>query len=204
MSNSIDIDVELSRGSKSPEAVFAEMNALIDAALTPTADISTAGKNYNGLRSDSKVIKNVFGNLKEPVAARLSVIDMATSEYIVTSTRFILTAVNISSSEKFQVTYSFDEEWLFSVFGKEVPIYDISGILINFKSPHDWTKDFKELYENYMRAYVLVKNKWMAVLHYSNRWIRGYPIFYSNMASSETETFAPFSMRMVVRKDKMY
>jgi len=116
----LDINQELALGTKSPESVFADMNDLIDATLTPNADLSTVKVTFDGLRTGSKVIKDVFGQLKEPVAARLSVIDMVTSEYIVTSTRFILNSVNTASTEKFQVMHSFDEEWLFSVLGKGI------------------------------------------------------------------------------------
>ena len=204
MSDSIDIDKSLGAGTKSPAAVFSELENLVEANTSPSADLTTAGINMNGLRTDSKIIKDVFGSFKEPVAARFSVINIATSEYIITSTKFILNLVNTVDVEKFQATKSFDEEWLFSVFGKEVSTYDIQGTLINFKGEHDWVKDFKYLYDNYMRAYKLVQNKWMAVLHYSNRWIRGYPVFYSTTSSSQTETHVPFQMRMVVRKDKMF
>jgi len=58
--------------------------------------------------------------------------------------------------------------------------------------------------ENYLRAYVLVREKWMAVLHYSNCWIRGYPISFNESETAKTETYVPFNMQMVVRKDKMY
>ena len=199
-----DMDAALAAGTKPPEAVFSEMETLMEANLTAAADLSTVKLDFNGLRQGSKTYKDVFGRLKEPVAARFSVMDLNTAEYIVTSTKFLLSSVQPSSREKVQAIRGFGEEYFFNAFGKDVPIYTISGVLINFRSAHDWVRDFKDLYENYLRAYVLVREKWMAVLHYSNRWIRGYPISFNESETSEAETYVPFNMQMVVRKDKMY
>ena len=45
----LDINQELALGAKSPESVFADMNDLIDATLTPNADLSTVKRNFDGL-----------------------------------------------------------------------------------------------------------------------------------------------------------
>lgn len=196
-----DVDTQLAAGTKPPEEVFAEINAKVEANISPAADFSTVKINFNGLKEGSKTHKDVFGRLKEPVAARFSVIDLNTAEYVVTSTKFLLSSVQPSNREKIQAIRGFGEECFFNAFGKDVPIYTISGVLINFRGVHDWVKDFRDLYDNYLRAYVLVKEKWMAVLHYSNRWIRGYPISFNESETSEAETYVPFNMQM---KEKMY
>lgn len=132
-----DMDTELAAGTKTPEAVFADMDTMVEASFSPAADLSTVRDydKFNGLRPGSKVYKNVFGKLKEPVAARFSVMDLNTSEYIVTSTKFLLSGVQPSSKEKIQAIRGFGEEYFFNAFGKDVPIYMISGVLINFRSP---------------------------------------------------------------------
>jgi len=107
----LEVDSEIALGEKLPEAIFAEMDSLVEGNLTPAADFSTVQRNYNGLREGSKHIKNIFGAFKQPVAARFSVIDMNTSEYIVTSTKFILGAVQLATREKYQISYGFDERW---------------------------------------------------------------------------------------------
>ena len=107
----LNVDNEIALGVKSPETIFAEMDSLVEGNLTLVADFSTVQRNYNGLREGSKHLKNTFGAFKQPVAARFSVIDMTTSKYIVTSTRFILGAVQLATREKYQISYGFDERW---------------------------------------------------------------------------------------------
>ena len=107
----LNVDNEIALGVKLPETIFAEMDSLVESNLMLAADFSTVQRNYNGLRENSKHLKDTFGAFKQPVAARFSVINMNTSEYIVTSTRFILGAVQLVTREKYQVSYGFDERW---------------------------------------------------------------------------------------------
>ncbi|MFA7709572.1 MAG: hypothetical protein WCY30_00535 [Candidatus Neomarinimicrobiota bacterium] len=202
--NELDISKELISGKKSPGAIFSELESLVDAQMMATDEFAKDVINHIGLKDGDKIIKNVVGSLRDPVAARISVLDMKTSSYIITSTKFILTSINIANSEKVQATHSLDEEWLLSVFGKEIPVYTIGGVLMNYDGEGNWIRYFKDLYENYLRAYILAKNKWMAVLHYSNRWIRGYFTNYTIDDRSEYGTYVPFTMMMIVRKDKAF
>lgn len=207
----IDIDTALADGSRSPSSVFSEIDSLID--LGTVVDLGTIKKNYNAMTGVIADKKNVYGKFKEPVPARISILDMNTAEYVVTSTKFLLTGVRREKREKFQILRGFGEEWLLSVFGKDVAIYGITGTLINLHSDKassddgkgaDWVRDFDELYDIFMRAYILVQKKYQVVLHYSNRLIRGYVIGKVENDNSENQTFVNFSMNILVRKDKMY
>ena len=207
----LDINTDLAAGTKDPSEVFSDIDANLDAFTL--SELSTLGtRNYNALTGSIPDKKKVFGKLKKPKPARLSVINMKTGKYEVTSTKFILTAVRRDKREKFQATTGFGEEFLFSVFGKEISIYSISGTLMNLSSDGvtedghgmDWVRDMDEFYDLYLRAYKLVKENRQAVLHYSNRIIRGYIIGKIESDDSNSESYVNFNMSMVVRKDKMY
>ena len=43
------INQQLALGAKSPKSVFADMDDLIDATMTPNADLSTVKRNFDGL-----------------------------------------------------------------------------------------------------------------------------------------------------------
>lgn len=89
----LKVEEEIALSIKLPETIFTEMDSLVESNLQPTADLSTVQRNYNGLRKNSKHLKNTFVAFRKPVTSRFSVIEVNTSEYIVTSTEFVLEAV---------------------------------------------------------------------------------------------------------------
>lgn len=191
-------------GSKAVEDVSADIDASVLEIIGQQVNVGVLGSGYqNALKTGSRYRKEVFGVMKDPSPAKFVVINMDTNAPIVASNKFLLTSVRRVTAEKFQVLYGFDEKWMLSTFGADVPIYTLSGVLINLKGDQDWVSDFHNFYENWLKASSLVRNNRQAVLYYSNRMIRGYPISKTEIDSSEAETSVAFTIDMLVRKDKV-
>lgn len=202
----LDVEEQLSSGQQAPEAIFSEIADIVEAAVTTPVSTSDAlEKNYSGLVTGSRTKKDLFGTFKTPKAARISVLDLSEPgpRYIATSTQFLLTGVNRQRQEKWQAIYGFDEEFMFSSFGQDIPVYRISGGLLNMSGDkYDWTRNMHQYYEDYLRAKRLVQLKRVAVLHYSNRWVRGYPVRFTENETAQTDTYSTFSIDLVVRRDR--
>lgn len=148
--------------------------------------------------------KDIFGAMKEPIAARFSIVNLNDLKtHVASSNKFILTSVRRETKEKFQVLYGFDEEWMLSVFGQDVPMYSISGILMNLSGEQDWVGAFHLFYNKFMRASKLVRKNRQVALIYSNRIIRGYPISKIETDNSENETYVQFNINMLVKYDSV-
>ena len=199
---SLDMNAELLNGDKTPAQVFSDIASAVDTNLLEANSTDTP-KNYNALTLGDQVRKDVNGSFKTPRAAELGVIDMATGKYIAKTTKFILTGVSRPKIEKYQVTHGFDEEWLMTVFGKDISLYTISGVLINGNGEKDWVHDFDEIYDSYLRASVCVDRGWQVYIKYSNRIIRGYIVGKMEADDSEAEAYINFSANFLVRKDTM-
>ncbi len=72
----LNVNEKIALGVELPETIFTEMDSLVEANLQPTADLGTVQKDYNGLRKNSKHLKDTFGVSKQPVTSRFSVIEM--------------------------------------------------------------------------------------------------------------------------------
>lgn len=172
--------------------------------LDANVEIGVDPKNqYIGTKPGYIAKKDTWGGMKEPVAAKFKIRNMISGNIIALSSKFLLTSVRRETREKFQVLYGFDEKWMLSSFGKDVPMYNITGILINLGGDKDWVASFHAFYETFMRASALVKGKNQVQLHYSNRMIRGYPVAKSELDDSTNETFVQFNISMLVRQDKI-
>jgi hypothetical protein len=182
--------------AKVENAVLSELDAQIEPGVDPR-------NYYNAVKPGWDAKKDIWGGMKEPTAAKFKIRNMITNEIVAVSNKFLLTGVNRETREKFQILYGFDEQWMLSSFGKDVPMFGIVGVLINLKGDKDWVRDFHLFYETYMRDSVLVKNKRQVELHYSNRMIRGYPVAKTEYDDSANETFVQFNMSMLVRQDKV-
>ena len=200
----LDFDQDMANGTKSVEDIEASIDTSTLESIGEQVDAGGFADVYSdALENGSRYKKQIFGFMKEPRPAKFVVVDMNSKIPVVASNKFLLTGVRRETREKFQVLHSFDERWMLSTFGKDVPVYSLSGVLINLKDDQDWVRDFHYFYENWLRASQLVKSKQQAVLYYSNRMIRGYPIGKIEMDDSSSETSVAFNMNMLVRKDKI-
>ncbi len=202
-SGSIDIDVDAAEGDS---VVFDRETAINDdVLLTLGAQIESSPPAVydDSLVTGSRYKKQIFGVMKDPKPAKFAVLNMDTRAIIAASNQFLLTSVRRATREKFQMLYGFDERWMLSTFGADVPVYSITGLLINLKGDQDWVRSFHLFYDKWLRASSLVRNKRQALLYYSNRMIRGYPISKEETDDSSTETSVIFNINMLVRKDKM-
>lgn len=175
------------------DATIINIGQIVDAGSPPFADSRETGSTYR---------KDVYGIMKEPVAAKFVIIDMRTKNLVAVSNKFLLTGVHRETREKFQILYGFDEQWMLSVFGEDVPVYTLSGVLLNLKDDKDWVRSFHSFYQEELRASVLVRRNRQAVLYYSNRMLRGYPIGRIETDDSNEETSVRFTLSMLIRKDR--
>lgn len=206
MSNSLDIEDDL--GEK-VEADAAAVGAASEAQET-VKDIdpfirfsSDLLLDYNALKTGSTYRKMILGTPKDPVPARISVLDLAADKYVATSTSFLLLTVQRDRREVVQMVRGFDEKFLITSFGRDIPVYNISGALLNLKGPQDWVSMMNDFYENYLRASKLIEHNYQAVLHYSNRWMRGYMLSFSETDRSDNNLYLGFGMSMAIRRDRV-
>jgi len=148
--------------------------------------------------------KDTLGTIKEPVAARFLISKLdATQENndIYQIRRFILTVVQRTSREKVQALQAFDSKFFLTSMGEEIPVYTISGILLDMSGEHDWSTQFDNEYNTKLKASCLIKDGNIAILIFGNRWIRCYPINYTRVHSADTESYCRFDMDLLVRED---
>lgn len=200
----LDYNNNMGNGTESAETSEATVEEAVLSQLDANVEIGVETKNqYIGTKPGFVAKKDTWGKMKEPVAAKFKIRNMISNEFVAFSSKFLLTSVRRETKEKFQVLYGFDEQWMLSSFGKDVPVYTITGILINLRGDKDWVANFHAFYDTFMRASVLAKAKNQVQLHYSNRMIRGYPVAKTEVDDSTNETFVQFSISMLVRQDKI-
>lgn len=198
----MDINTDLLNGDFTPAQVFSDITGEVRKALEASSPNDDTIKNFNAI-IEGLNIKDIHGTMKTPRPAELGVINMATGKYVAKTTKFILTGVARSKREKFQVTHGFDEEWLMTVFGKDVSLYRLSGYLVNLGGEKDWPRYLDFVYDHYLRAAVCVDNGWQVYLKYSNRVLRGYVVGKSEEDISEHDSYLQFSLDYLIRKDSM-
>lgn len=120
--------------------------------------------------------------------------------------KFLLLSQNDSKIEKVQITETFSENdpSLFFFGKKTVPI-NFSGKVLDADSAESgleykgqWAKGLKYFWDTKLRASVLVKNSWIAIIVVDDEIYKGYPIELSFNKSSTDSYSQMFSMSWVI------
>jgi hypothetical protein len=112
------------------------------------------------------------------------------------NTKFFLEQVQESREEKVQIIDTFGQ-WIAFFFGHRPEVYNYAGTLLNARN-HDWTNEFQENYEHFLRGTQAVKNRATIILQYDDVMVEGYMLNCVIQRSSNTDKAVPFSFNMLV------
>jgi hypothetical protein len=116
--------------------------------------------------------------------------------------QFILTTVQESYADKFQVQDTLGEGWLASAFGERPEIWSFSGVLIN-DAYSDQVSKFRELWTNFIRITKLAKGKRKMAMDVpaAGVLVVGFPINLTlTTDANQNEKVVPFSMQVLVSR----
>lgn len=110
--------------------------------------------------------------------------------------RFFLQSVKESQSEKFQITETFTDYYIF-FYGKRPPIYNYTGSLLNDEN-HKWTNDLMFFYENFLRGTATVQLGAQAFITYDGRLVSGFLLDMNIQQNSDLYKGAVFSFDVLI------
>lgn len=116
--------------------------------------------------------------------------------------RFLLTAVDVSYSEKTQIVTTFGDNEVVYYFGKNPVIMTIQGVLIDSLFA-DWFTNFVKNYQTFMRGTKLAQNFEMLELLLPNMRVVGSIISLSHHQDSARDTDIPFSIQFYAKSIEM-
>lgn len=200
----LDLSAEMQSGDAEPEAVAEEIEAAVEEEAAAATAPDRPAVNYNAIDPSRPHRKLNYGVNKSPVAAEFRIESLAkpSQPVVARSSKFFLGGVSYEKSENSNFSKGFDEDYLFTVFGKNPMQISITGLLLNLAGDQDWVQAMNDFYDNYLRAYQLVQYNQIAVLIHSNRRISGYPIAFNASYDSGSEVTQPFNIGMIVRRDR--
>jgi hypothetical protein len=112
---------------------------------------------------------------------------------------FLLTNVNVTLSEKVQVTQTFGDAEVVYYFGKAPIYYNISGYLID-DVDNQWFTNFVEMYTNILRGTELARNYEMVELVLPNIALIGSVTSFGYNQSADRDTDIPFTMQLHIKQ----
>lgn len=111
---------------------------------------------------------------------------------------FLLTNVQVSYSEKVQITTTFGDNQVVYYFGKQPVIYNLSGILID-SIKFEWFGKFIALYESTLRGSQLAKNYELIDLLLPNMKVTGSIMSLATNQDSNRDTDISFNMQVLAK-----
>lgn len=116
--------------------------------------------------------------------------------------QFMLTTVQESYAEKFQVQDTLGEGFVASTFGERPEVWSIAGVLIN-DVYSDQASKFRELWHNFIRATKLAKGKRKLAIDVpaAGLLIVGFPVNLTMTTDAgQNEKVVPFSMQILISR----
>jgi hypothetical protein len=126
----------------------------------------------------------------------------ASTDLIPAYTKFILSSVQESQTERSQIVETFGDFYVF-MFGQRPSMYNFSGLLVNTKSS-SWVTDFMFMYDQYLRGTKCVEQNAVAIISYGGRQIEGLILSTANQTDAATESGVPFQFSVVVFERRYY
>jgi hypothetical protein len=117
-------------------------------------------------------------------------------------TKFILSSVQESQTERSQIVETFGDFYVF-MFGQRPSMYNFSGLLVNTKSS-SWVTDFMYMYDQYLRGTKCVEQNAVAIISYGGRQVEGLILSTANQTDAATESGVPFQFSVVVFERRYY
>lgn len=170
-------------------------NSLTDRGPTASIKLISTGNLLGGLSSDTR---RFLGDVNYADYNALFAKVNTSSVY----DRFILTACDVTYSEKTQIMTTFGDNEVVYYFGKNPVIMNLQGILIDSLT-NDWFGSFVKIYQTFLRGTQLAKNFEMLELVLPNMKVTGSIISLSSHQDSARDTDIPFSMQFYAKEIKM-
>ena len=143
-------------------------------------------------------------NAETEAGARLFVQNTRTNEMKAQTSKFYLTSVQMSYSEKTQLLETFGAS-VVSFFGEKARVYNFAGTALDYASsdPNNRGKYFHQsslikLYNSQLRGSLLVERGDIAILKIANHTISGYPLNFQVQYSAQMDKMANFAMSWLV------
>lgn len=110
---------------------------------------------------------------------------------------FILTQVQESQEEKYQVTELLSDDYVAYFYGEKARVYSYSGKLFSTYQD-DWWEAFSYLYDNLLRGSRMAGLQRVATLRYDSRVVNGVLLNFQSSMSSEMQMAVDFSFQFLV------
>lgn len=114
-------------------------------------------------------------------------------------TKFFLTGISVSYSEKSQIMTTFGDNEVVYYFGKQPVVFNLTGLIFD-SMENDWFSKFITLYQQVLRGTMLAKNFALIELVLPNMKLVGTISSLSHQQDSTRDTDVQFSMQFVAKE----
>jgi len=192
--------------SKSTELTDGEKRLNVIRSRASRSLYSSSGSSYSSDRGPISFMRLLKNKDYDPLKSVSASVDVKTEIQQLLSdkategfTKFFLTGVNVSHSEKTQILTTFGDNEVVYYFGKQPTIFNFSGILFD-SIESDWFTKFLTLYQRVLRGTELARNFALVELTLPNMKLIGTISGLTHQQESSRDTDISFTMQFIAKE----